>query len=70
MWSLAMDGGAARRNWAIPVGDSAGGWVEEEEELTLNRFVASDGGEIAGGWPAGGTQGALPLRPRFVGAPA
>jgi hypothetical protein len=52
------------------VGDSAGGWVEEEEELTLNRFVASDGGEIAGGWPAGGTQGALPLRPRFVGAPA
>jgi hypothetical protein len=41
-----------------------------EEELTLNRFVASDGGEFASGWPAGGAQGALPLRPRFDGAPA
>jgi hypothetical protein len=63
MWSLGMDGGAARRNWAILVGDSAGGGVEKEEELTLNRFVASDGGENAGGWPAGGAQGARPRRP-------
>jgi hypothetical protein len=70
MWSLGMDGGAARRNWAIPVGDSAGGGVEKEEELTLNRFVASDGGEITGGWPAGGAQGALSRRPRSGGAPA
>jgi hypothetical protein len=54
MGSLGMDGGAARRNWAIPVGDSAGGGVEKVEGLTLNWFVASDGGENAGGWPAGG----------------
>jgi hypothetical protein len=62
MWSLGMDGGAARRNWAIPVGESAREGVEKVEGLTIDRFVASDGGENAGGWPAGGTQGTWPRR--------
>jgi hypothetical protein len=60
MWSLAMDGGAARRNWAIPVADSTGGGVEKEEELTKNRFVAVDRRRGAGGRTAGGAQGARP----------
>jgi hypothetical protein len=60
MWSLGMDGGATRRNWAIPVGDSAGGGVEKVEEPTMDRFVASDGWGNAGDRPAGGAQGAWP----------
>jgi hypothetical protein len=63
MWSLAMDGGATCRNWAIPVGDSAGGGVEKVEGLTIDRFVAADGWGNAGERPAGGAQGALPWRP-------
>jgi hypothetical protein len=58
MWSLGMEGGAARRNWAISVGDSAGGGVEKEEGTTMDRFVASDGWWNAGSRPAGGAQGA------------
>jgi hypothetical protein len=43
MWSLGMEGGAARRNWAIPVGNLAGEGVEKEEGRTTDRFVASEG---------------------------
>jgi hypothetical protein len=38
-----MDGGTARRNLAIPVGDSAGEGVEKVEGLTIDRFVALEG---------------------------
>jgi hypothetical protein len=58
MWSLGMDGGATCRNWAIPVGDSAGGGVEKGEEPTMDRFVISDGWGNAGSQSAGGAQGA------------
>jgi hypothetical protein len=58
-----MDGGAARRNLAIPVGDSAGEGVEKVEGLTIDRFVALEGWGKAGRWPAGGAQGARPRRP-------
>jgi hypothetical protein len=60
MWSLAMDGGAACRNWATPVADSAGEEVEKVEGLTIDRFVAVDRRRGAGGRPAGGAQGARP----------
>jgi hypothetical protein len=60
MWSLGMDGGAARRNWAIPVGESADEGVEKVEGLTNRRFVAANGWENTGGWTAGGAQGAWP----------
>jgi hypothetical protein len=63
MWSLGMDGGAARRNWAIPVEDLAGEGVEKEEGLTHNWFVAADRRRGAGSRPAGGVQGARPRRP-------
>jgi hypothetical protein len=62
MWSLGMEGGAARRNWATPVGESAGGGVEKVEGFTDQRFVAADGWGSAGGRPAGGAQGAWPRR--------
>jgi hypothetical protein len=62
MWSLGMDGGAARRNWAIPVGDSAGEGVEKVEGLIIDRFVATEVWGNIGGWPAGGAQGAWPRR--------
>jgi hypothetical protein len=48
MWSLGMDGGAARRNWAIPAGDLDGGGVEKEDGPTMDRFVASEGWGNAG----------------------
>jgi hypothetical protein len=64
-----MDGGAARRNWAIPVADSAGGGVEKEEELTKNRFVAVDRRRGAGGRTAGGARGARPRCAGFGGPP-
>jgi hypothetical protein len=60
MWSLGMEGGAARRNWAIPVGNLAGGGVEKEEGPTIDRFVASEGWGDAGSWPASGAQRAWP----------
>jgi hypothetical protein len=44
------------------VGISAGEGVEMVEGLTIDRFVASGGGENVGGWPAGGAQGAWPRR--------
>jgi hypothetical protein len=52
MWSLGMDGGAARRNWAIPVGNLAGERVEKEEGPTTDQFVASEGWGNAGSRPA------------------
>jgi hypothetical protein len=44
------------------VADSAGGGVEKEEEVTLDRFVAVEGWGSTGGWPATGAQGALQRR--------
>jgi hypothetical protein len=44
------------------VGDSAGGWVEKVEGLTIDRFVAVDGWGSTCGRPADGAQGALPRR--------
>jgi hypothetical protein len=44
------------------VGFSAGEGVEKVEGLTIDRFVASDGGGNVGGWPADGAQGAWPWR--------
>jgi hypothetical protein len=60
MWSLGGPAGAARQNWATPVRDSPGGWGEKEEEVTLDRFAAGAGWEIAGERPAGGAQAAWP----------
>jgi hypothetical protein len=51
------------------VGDSAGGWVEKEEELTNSRFVAVDGWENTCGRPAGGAQVAWPRSVGFGGPP-
>jgi hypothetical protein len=62
MWSLGMEGGAARRNWAIPVGNLAGGGLEKEEGPTMDRFVASEGWGNTGSRPAGGAQRAWPRR--------
>jgi hypothetical protein len=70
MWSLGMDGGAARRNWAIPVGESAGGGVEKVEGLTLNWFVAADKRRGASNRPASGAQGAQPRRPPLRRTPS
>jgi hypothetical protein len=49
---------------------SAGGWVEKEEEVTLDRFVAVDGRRGAGGRPADGAQAAWPRSASVRGAPA
>jgi hypothetical protein len=42
------------------VADSAGGWVGKEEEVTYDRFVASDGWWSTGGRLATGAQAARP----------
>jgi hypothetical protein len=41
------------------VTDSAGEWVEKEEELTMDRFVAVDGRRDAVGRPASSAPGGL-----------
>jgi hypothetical protein len=43
MWSLRMEGGAVRRNWAAPAVPLAEEEVGEDERLTMARFVARDG---------------------------
>jgi hypothetical protein len=43
-----------------PLWNSPGGWVEKEEEVTLDRFAAGVGWEIAGEQPAGAAQAAWP----------
>jgi hypothetical protein len=56
MWSLGMEGGAVRRNWAAFAAPLAREEVGEDEELTVARFVAGDGAvrppvrEDGGGW--------------------
>jgi hypothetical protein len=53
MWSLGMEGGAARRNWAIPVGDSAGeGWRRKRGSPTTGLWPRIGGGAPAAGQPA------------------
>jgi hypothetical protein len=52
------------------VTDSAGEWVEKEEELTMDRFVVVDGRRGAGGRPAGGAQAAWPRSASVWGTPA
>jgi hypothetical protein len=41
-------------------GDSAGGWVEKVEGLTIDRFVAVDVWGSTGERPAAGAQGGWP----------
>jgi hypothetical protein len=52
--------GAAGRRGSPELSHSGGGWVEKEEEVTYDRFVASDGWWSTGGRPATGAQAAWP----------
>jgi hypothetical protein len=69
MWSLGMEGGASRRNWAIPVGNLAGeGWRRKRGLPWTGLWPHKGGGTPVAGRPAAPSE---PGRgaPRSGGAP-